>query len=98
MNECFNKQTMAERLDAYLSSDDFGLDMHLKSQEYLDADLPVPSSEEIRNQVIAEKLAWMEDRALCESEGHAWIETADPENGTSDFNCVRCGEHQLLHW
>ena len=60
------------------------------------AHTPVPSAELLWKQVIAEKRAWLEIYAVCEAVGHAWEETADPENGISDFDCARCGRHYLL--
>lgn len=98
MNDYLDKPTLEERLAAYLSSEEFGQDMYLKALEYADANTPVPPAEQLRSQVIADKVAWLETYDKCETEGHAWKETADPENGTSDFHCVRCGERRLLHW
>jgi len=96
MNDYLGKSTLEDRLEAYLKSEDFGQDLYLKSREYMDAHTPVPSAELLWKQVIAEKRAWLEIYAVCEAVGHAWEETADPENGISDFDCARCGRHYLL--
>lgn len=98
MNDYLDKPTLEERLEAYLKSEDYEQDLYLKAQEYEDAHMPVPPDEQLREQVIADKRAWLEVYAVCESEGHAWEEIADAENGTSDLDCTRCGEHHFLQW
>lgn len=98
MDEYLDSRTMEERLENYLNSEEFEQDMYLKAQKYMDAQIPIPPDEQLRKQVLEEKREWLETYAVCESEGHAWEETADPENGTSTLDCTRCGEHQLLQW
>lgn len=98
MNDHLDSRTLDVRLETYLKSEEFEQDLYLKAQEYMDAQIPVPPEEQLRKQVMAEKRAWLETYAVCESEGHTWEENADPENGTSTLDCTRCGEHQLLYW
>lgn len=59
----------------------------------------IPDDEKL-NEMVKEQYIEIRRREIyCENNGHAWQESnADPENGTSDLECERCGEFHTLHW
>ncbi len=47
---------------------------------------------------MAEARKCLEAVMACEAKGHLWKEKADPENGTSELTCRRCGARENLRW
>ncbi len=45
---------------------------------------------------MAEAKKCLEAVMACEAKGHLWGERADPENGTSELTCHRCGKSEDL--
>lgn len=98
MSSYLDQPTVEKQLAAYMESDDLELDIDLVCNEYhLDGYKP-PSREELREEVIENKREQLENRALCEAEGHVYYETADGENGVSYLDCDRCGIHFRCQW
>jgi len=59
----------------------------------------IPDDEKL-NEMVKEQYIEIRRREIyCENNGHDWHESnPDPENGTSDLECERCGEFHTLHW
>lgn len=82
---------LEKRLAAYTQSDEFQQDIAGLVQDYQCQGLPVPTAEQLRDEAMVEARKCLESVMACEARGHLWKEKADPENGTSELNCRRCG-------
>lgn len=91
-------EELDKRLEKYMQSDDFQLDIIGLAFDYEAQDLPVPPEEQLREEAAAEARKCLENIMICEAKGHLWEERADPENGSSDLTCRRCGKSELLFW
>ncbi len=58
----------------------------------------MPPAEWLREEAGAEARKCLEAVMACEAKGHLWKERADPENGTSELTCRRCGARESLRW
>ena len=92
-----NKE-LEKRLKEYLQSDEFELDTVELTHDYEDQGLPVPPKEQLREEATAMARKHLEAAMICEATGHLWTEEADPENGTSELTCRRCGVTEHLRW
>lgn len=93
-----NKTELEKRLDAYTRSLDFQRDIAELAQDYQLQGLPVPPPETLTAEAVSEARKCLEAVMLCEAKGHLWKEKADPENGTSELSCRRCGAVEHLRW
>ena len=93
-----HKAELKKRLEAYLRSDDFQLDMNELANDYRSQGLPVPPEDQFRQEAAAEAEKCLETILICERKGHLWKEKADPENGCSELACRRCGMTETLRW
>lgn len=89
---------LEKRLSAYMASDEFQQDFGDLAHDYQCQGLPVPSADQLREEAVGEARKCMELVMACEAKGHLWKERADPENGTSDLTCRRCGASEHLQW
>jgi len=89
---------LEKRLAAYTQSEDFQRDIADLVQDYRSQDLPVPPAEQLQEEAVAEARKGFEAVMACEAKGHLWKERADPENGTSELTCRRCGKTEQLRW
>ncbi len=100
--ECLTKQNnkteLEKRLKSYMQTDDFQLDIALIAEDYYMQGLPVPPKEQLRAEAISEARKSLKIIMTCEAKGHLWSERADPENGTSELTCRRCGKTEHLQW
>ncbi len=87
-----------KRLAAYTQSEDLRRDIADLAQDYRSQGLPVPPVEQLREEAVAEARKFLETVMVCEARGHLWKERADPENGTSELTCRRCGKTEHLRW
>ncbi len=93
-----DQETLKKRLAAYMRSEDLQRDIADFAQDYRNQGLPVPSAEQLRDEAVAEARKWLEVIMTCEAKGHLWKERADPENGTSELSCRRCGKTETCRW
>ena len=91
-------EELEKRLEEYLQSEDFLYDIGALVNDYPAQGLPVPPAEQLREEAAAEARKCLETIMICESKGHLWTEQADPENGTSELTCRRCGITEHLQW
>ena len=91
-------EELEKRLEKYLQSDEFQLDIIGLAYDYEDQGLPVPPEKQLREDAAAEARKCLETIMICEAQGHLWTERADPENGCSDLTCRRCGTREHLQW
>lgn len=97
--EGFESMTLEQRLEAYQRSSLLAEDVGELADYYHRHGFPIPTEEQLQAEAIDNCRIWLERYAQCESEGHQWQEdAADPENGTSDLTCDRCGEYHHLQW
>lgn len=90
---------LEKRLERYLQSEDFQMDIGALVNEYQSQGLPVPPEEQLREEAAADARKCLETMMICEARGHLWKEKdADPENGTSTLSCRRCGAEEYLRW
>lgn len=89
---------LEKRLAAYMQSVEFQQDLSDLAQDYQHQGLPVPPEEQLREEAMGEARKCLESVMACEAKGHLWKEKADPENGTSDLTCRRCGASDHLQW
>ncbi len=89
---------LEKRLAAYMQSDELQCDIADLAQDYRSQGLPVPPEEQLREEVAAVAKECLEALIACEAKGHLWKEQADPENGTSELTCRRCGKTEHLRW
>ena len=89
---------LEKRLAAYTQSDDFQMDLADLTHDYQCQGLPVPPAEQLREEAMSEARECLEAVMACEAKGHLWKEKADPENGTSELTCRRCGTTDHLRW
>ena len=91
-------EELQKRLENYLQSEEFELDTAELALDYEVRGLPVPPTAQLREEATAFAREWLKAVMICESKGHLWSETADPENGTSELTCRRCGAVEHLQW
>ena len=91
-------EELQKRLENYLQSEEFELDTAELALDYEAQGLPVPPTEQLREEAIAFAREWLKAVMICEIKGHLWTETADPENGCSELTCRRCGAIEHLQW
>ena len=89
---------LEKRLAAYTQSVEFQQDIAGLAQDYQCQGLPVPPAEQLRDEAMGEAGKCLESVMACEAKGHLWKERADPENGTSELACRRCGTTEQLRW
>lgn len=89
---------LEKRLADYTRSEDFQCDLADFAQDYRRQGLPVPPEEQLREEAMAEARKCLEAVMACEAKGHLWKERADPENGTSELTCRRCGKTEKCRW
>jgi len=89
---------LEKRLADYTQSEDFQCDLAELAQDYRRQGLPAPPLEQLQEEAVAEAKKCLEAVMACEAKGHLWKEQADPENGTSELTCRRCGESEHLRW
>ena len=90
---------LEKRLERYLQSEDFQMDIGALVNEYQSQGLPVPPEEQLREEAAADARKCLETIMICEAKGHLWKgKDADPENGTSTLSCHRCGAEEHLRW
>lgn len=89
---------LEKRLAAYTQSADFQRDLADLANDYRCQGLPVPPAEQLREEAMGEARKCLEAVMACEAKGHLWKERADPENGTSELTCRRCGAAEDLRW
>ncbi len=89
---------LEKRMAAYMESDEFQSAIADFAQDYRRQGLPVPPEEELREEVAAAARECVETLIACEAKGHLWKERADPENGTSELTCRRCGKTEKCRW
>lgn len=89
---------LEKRLSAYMASDEFQQDIAELARDYQSQGLPVPSTDQLREEAAGEARKCLEAVMACEAKGHLWKESADPENGTSGLTCRRCGATDHLQW
>ena len=98
MSSFLDQPTVGEQLTAYLESEDLEMDIKRLDNEYRLDGCEVPPREKLREEAIKEQREWLENRAMCESEGHIFHESTDGENGVSNLDCDRCGIHFRCQW
>jgi len=81
-----------------MKTEDFQLDIALIAEDCYKQGLPVPPKEQLLAKAISEARKSLKTIMICESKGHLWSERANPENGTSDLTCRRCGKTEHLRW
>ena len=91
-------EELEKRLGEYLQSEAFEYDVGALASDYMAQGLPLPPAEKLREEAAAEIRKCMETVMACEAKGHLWKEKADPENGTSELTCRRCGATEHLQW
>ena len=91
-------EELNRRLEKYLQSEEFELDTAELALDYRAQGLPVPPTEQLREEAIATARKWLNAVMICEVKGHLWTETSDPENGASELTCRRCGAIEHLQW
>ena len=91
-------EELEKRLDEYLQSDLFQLDIADLALDYEAQGLPAPPEEQLQAEAAAEARKCLETMMVCEAKGHLWEERADPENGASELTCRRCGATEHLQW
>ena len=89
---------LEERLAKYCESEQFQWDIGALACDYQAQGLPVPPAEQLREEAMNEARKCLETVMACETKGHLWEERADPENGTSELACRRCGVTEHLQW
>ncbi len=89
---------LEKRLAAYMQSEDLQCDIADLTQDYRSQGLPVPPAEKLQEEAVAEARKCLEAVMACEAKGHLWKERADPENGTSELSCRRCGKTEKCRW
>ncbi len=89
---------LEKRLAAYMELELFQMDIGDLIRDYQAQGFPVPPMEQLREEAVSEARKCLEAVMACEAEGHLWKERADPENGTSDLTCRRCGASDHLRW
>ncbi len=89
---------LEKRLAAYMRSEDLQCDIADLAQDYRSQGLPVPPADQLREEAVSEARKCLEAVMACEAKGHLWKERADPENGTSELSCRRCGKTEHLQW
>lgn len=87
-----------KQLNNYLRSTQLAEDVFLLKYNYGQTGGPVPGPERLHAEAVRDFLARTEAALRCEKDGHMFTETADPENGTSDLYCERCGFSDHLQW
>ena len=98
MSDWQEKETFEERLEAYLQSDDFQMDIESLKHEYERYGTAIPSIEKLNQEATDNAKVWLDKLNHCESEGHHFTETADAENGVSYLECDNCGMTQRCQW
>lgn len=91
-------QKLEQRLEKYLQSEDFQLDIQALAYDYKAQGLTVPPMEQLRLEAAGDAKRCLEIILTCEEKGHLWKETADPENGSGELTCRRCGTTEHYHW
>lgn len=91
-------EELEKRLEKYLQSEDFLYEIGALASDYHVQGLPIPPEEQLREEAAAEVRKCLETLMICESKGHLWTEQGDPENGTSELTCRRCGTTEYLQW
>lgn len=89
---------LEKSLAAYTQSVEFQQDIGDLAHDYQCQGLPVPPADQLREEAVSEARKCLESVMACEVRGHLWKERADPENGTSDLACRRCGASDHLQW
>ena len=89
---------LEKRLAAYMKLELFQMDIGDLIRDYQDQGLPVPPMDQLREEAMGEARKCLESVMACEAKGHLWKERTDPENGTSDLTCRRCGASEHLQW
>ena len=90
---------LEKRLERYLQSEDFQMDIGALVNEYQSQGFPVPPEGQLREEAAADARKCLETMMICEAKGHLWKgKDADPENGTSTLSCRRCGAEEHLRW
>lgn len=85
--------------EEYSKTDEFELDRQdMKARLQIECK-EIPDDEKLNEMVKEQYIDIRRREIFCENNGHAWRESnPDPENGTSDLECERCGEFHILHW
>ena len=91
-------EELEKRLAEYQQSELLLLDIDALTFDYKAQGLSVPPEDQLCEEVIAIARKRLEDELTCEAEGHFWKEEGNPENGSSDLTCQRCGDYQNLQW
>ena len=98
MSSYLNQPNVEKQLAEYAESEELEMDISWLRNEYHLDGKKLPSEDKLREEAIKEKCEWLENRALCEADGHVYHETADGENGVSYLDCDRCGMHFRCQW
>lgn len=93
-----NQAELEKRLAAYTQSVEFQQDLCDLAHDYQCQGLPTPPADQLREETVGEARKCLESVMACEAKGHLWKERADPENGTSELTCRRCGASEHLQW
>ena len=89
---------LEKRLAAYMKLELFQMDIGDLIRDYQAQGLPVPPMEQLWEEAVDGARKCLEAVMACEAKGHLWKERADPENGTSELTCRRCGASEHLQW
>ena len=86
-------------IEAYLKSEDYLRDISFEKNEYFVSGKQIPSDEIVAEEVKDFYIKQRRKEIECELHGHLIKESnPDPENGTSDAECVHCGETWTMHF
>lgn len=85
--------------EEYSKTDEFELDRQDMKYRLQIECKEIPDDEKLNEMVKEQYIDIRRRQIYCENNGHAWRESnPDPENGTSDLECERCGEFHILYW
>lgn len=92
-------EKLSAEAEEYVLTDQFKLDMQDAKYQLQREGHKIPSDYSLTDRLKEIFVEQRRKEIFCEENGHSWQETnPDPENGTSELDCERCGEHHTLHW
>lgn len=94
-----NEEKLKAEAEEYAKTYEFGLDKQDMKYRLQREGKEIPEDDTLSEMVKEQYIETRRREIYCEENGHDWKEAnADPESGTSDLDCERCGEHHTLQW
>lgn len=93
------EKRLKKDLEIYLKSEQYHTDISFEKNEYFVKGKEIPPDEIVAKEVKDFYIKQRRKEIECELYGHVIKESnPDPENGTSDAECLHCGETWTMHF